>query len=133
MLDDKILRDFGQKMPKIIPPGKIRCTLEMLKDKDDVVIMADAKLVNNGLNSEFQGDINLFGHEENPNLDFLKSYMDRRIDFISESVAKFSECSTEDHFNTISDLMDLITEMVQRVRGFHKSESQKLLRYAEGN
>ena len=120
-------------MPKIIPPGKIRCTLEMLKDKKDVVIMADAKLVTKGLNSEFQGDVNLFGHEENPNLDFLKSYMDRRIDFISESVAKFPQCSTEDRFNTISDLTDLITEMVERVRAFHRSESQKLLRYTEGN
>ena len=59
--------------------------------------------------------------------------MDRRIDFISESVAKFPQCSTEDHFNTISDLTDLITEMVERVRAFHRSESQKLLRYAEGN
>ena len=105
----------------------------MLKGKDDVVIMADAKLVTKGLSNDFQGDVNLFGHEENPNLDFLKSYMDRRINFISESLAKFSDCSTEDHFNTISDLTDLITEMVQRVQTFHRSESQKLLRYAEGN
>ena len=131
--DDKILRDFGQKLPKVIPPGKIHCTLEMPKDKEDVVIMADAKLVTKGLNSDFQGDVNLFGHEENPNLNFLKTYMDRRIDFISDSVAKFSECSTDDRFNTISDLTDLITEMVQRVRQFHRCESQKLLRYAEGN
>ena len=105
----------------------------MLKDKDDVVLMADAKLVTKGLNNDFQGDVNLFGHEDNPNLDFLKSYLDRRIDFISESVAKLSECSTEDCFNTISDLTDLITEMLQRVQTFHRSESQKLLRYADGN
>ena len=115
MLDEKILREYGKQMPKIILPGKIRCTLEMLKDKEDVVLMADTKLVTKGLNSDFQGDVNLFGHEENPNLDFLKSYMDRRIDFISRNVAKFPECSTEDHFNTISDLTDLITEMLQRV------------------
>ena len=113
--DDKILREYSKKMSKIIPIGKIRCTLEMLKDKKDVIIMANAKLVTKGLNSEFQGDVNLFGHEENPNLDFFKSYMDRRIDFISKSVAKFPECSTEDHFNTISDLTDLITQMVERV------------------
>ena len=131
--DDKILREYGKKMPKIIPPGKIRCTMEMLKDKKDVVIMTDAKLVTKGLNNDFQGDVNLFGHEENPNLDFLKSYMDRRIDFISESFVKFPKCSTEDRFNTISDLTDLITEMVERVRAFHRSESQKLLRYADGN
>ena len=131
--DEKILREFGNKMPKIIPPGKIRCTLEMLKDKDDVVLMADAKLVTKGLNNDFQGDVNLFGHEDNPNLDFLKSYMDKRIDFISESVAKLPECCTEDRFNTISDLTDLITEILQRVQKFHRSESQKLLRYADGN
>ena len=105
----------------------------MLKDKDDVVLMADAKLVTKGFNTDFQGDVNLFGHKDNPNLDFLKSYMDKRIDFISESVAKLPECSTEDRFNTISDFTDLITEMLQRVRKFHRSESQKLLRYADGN
>ena len=47
--DEKILREHSNKMPKIIQPGKIRCTLEMLKDEKDVVIMADAKLVTKGL------------------------------------------------------------------------------------
>ena len=95
--------------------------------------MGDAKLVTKGLNSNFSGDVNLFGHETNPNLDHLKEYMDRRINFISECVHKFSESETCDRFNILSDLTDLVTEMIQRVQIYNKSENQKLVRYMSGN
>ena len=131
--NEKILRDFGRIFPKIIPPGKIQCTMDMLKNKNDIVIMGDAKLVTKGLKDDFSGDVNLFGHEQNPNLNELKKYMEKRIDFISDSISKFHMSSTEDKFNTLSDLTDLVTEMVRRVRDYHTSKSQKLVRYNDGN
>ena len=95
--------------------------------------MGDAKMVTKGLKSDFCGDVNLFGHEHNPNLEELKKYMDRRIQFIADSISKFDSSCTEDRFNILSDLTDLITEMIQRVCKYHKAESQKLVRFNVGN
>ena len=105
----------------------------MIKDKDDIIIMGDAKLVSKGLKNDFCGDVNLFGHELNPNLDELKKYMDKRILFLSDCIEKYGSSSSCDQFNIISDLTDLLTEMIQRVRKFYKHESQKLLRFTQGN
>ena len=129
---EKVLRDYSRILPKIIPPGKIHCTMELLKNKKDIILMGNAKLVMKGLNENFCGDVNLFGHETNPNLENLKDYMDRRIDFISECVHKFKDSQNCDRFNILSDLTDLITKMNQRVWNYHKSENQKLLRYMSG-
>ena len=51
--DEKVLRDMNCIMPKIIPPGKIRSTMRMIKDKEDIIIMGDAKLVTKGLKKDF--------------------------------------------------------------------------------
>ena len=86
--DEKVLRDLGRVLPKIIPPGKIQCTMDLLRGKDDIILMGDAKLVTKGLKTDFCGDVNLFGHEQNPNLQQLKNYLDKRIEFISDSIWK---------------------------------------------
>ena len=95
--------------------------------------MGDAKLVTKGLKTDFCGDVNLFGHEQNPNLQQLKNYLDKRIKFISDSIGKFESSDSKDKFNIISDLTDLVTEMIKCVRAYHKSEKQKLLRYSDGS
>ena len=46
--DEKILRDMKKVLPKIIPPGKIRKTIDMIVGKKDLVLMADGKLVTKG-------------------------------------------------------------------------------------
>ena len=110
---EKVLRDYSRSLPKIIPPGKICFTMELLKNKKDIILMGDAKLLTKGLNANFSGDVNLFGGKTNPNLDNLKNYMDRRIDFRSECVHKFKESKNCDRLNILSDLTDLVTEMNQ--------------------
>ena len=95
--------------------------------------MGDAKLVTKGLKTDFSGDVNLFGHEHNPNLQELKKYLDKRIHFISDSIEKFESSGSKDRFNIISDLTDLVTEMIKRIRAYHKSEKQKLVRYTDGS
>ena len=131
--DEKVLREISRVLPKVIPPGKIRSTMELLRDKRDIILMGDAKLVTRGLKSDFCGDVNLFGHENSPNLDDLRNYLDQRIDFISDSVNKFAESSSGDKFNILSDLTDLVTEMVKTVHQYNTSERQKLLRFSNGN
>ena len=66
---ESVLHHFDAKLPKIIPPGKISKCLDLLEGKK--VLMADGKLVTKGLKENFSGDVNLFGHETNPNISEL--------------------------------------------------------------
>ena len=59
--DEKVLHEISQKLAKIIPPGKIHSTLNMLWGKKDLILTADGKLVTKGLKSDFVGDVDLFG------------------------------------------------------------------------
>ena len=131
--DKKILREISQKLPKVIPPGKIECTLEMLRGKQDLIVLADGKLVTKGLKSNFCGDVDLFGHEDSPNLEKLRNYLEKQIDFICKTVENYSESSMEDKFTVISELIDMLTEMIENVRKFNNSERKKLLKFTSGN
>ena len=66
--DEEILRDMKKVLPKIIPPGKIKKTIDMIAGKKDLILMADGKLVTKGLRNEFSGDVDLYGHETEPNI-----------------------------------------------------------------
>ena len=60
--DEKMLREIRSKLPKVIMPGIIHKSLDLLKDQRDVILMADGKLLSKGLGDNFTGDVNLFGH-----------------------------------------------------------------------
>ena len=51
--DEKILREVSKVLPKIIPPGKIEATLQLLKGKENIIIMADGKLLTKGFKEGF--------------------------------------------------------------------------------
>ena len=87
--DEKVLRDYRQSLPKIIPPGKIYASLDLLKNKKDIILMGDGKLVTKGLKTDFVGDVNLFSHENNPNLEDLKQEYINLLDYISSSCRAF--------------------------------------------
>ena len=88
--NEKVLRDYSKVLPKVKSPGKIQCTMELLKDKKDIILIGDMKLVTKGLNKDFSRDANLFGHKPYPKLEQLKEYVDTRIDLISDCVHKFA-------------------------------------------
>ena len=46
---ESVLRHFDVTLPKIIPPGKINKCLDLLQGEQDIVLMADGKLVTKGL------------------------------------------------------------------------------------
>ena len=62
----------------------------------------------------FEGDINLFGHENNRNLEKLILDFDQ-LDF--------------DQLAIVQDLATVITHLIRRVKSFHMSESKKLQSY----
>ena len=95
--DEKVLRAYKSGLPKVIPPGKIDKCMEMLRNKKDIVLMADSKLVTKGLKTDFLGDVNLFGHERNPNLQsFLKR--DNSINNVDKAI---SACKTNMYTSAI--------------------------------
>ena len=76
---ESVLRYINRRLPKVIPLGKIHQLLDLLSDQKDVILMADGKLVTKGLKENFCGDVNLFGHEINPNINDLENEIQRHL------------------------------------------------------
>ena len=66
--DECYLHQQDQQMGRIIQPGLIEESMKMIKDHDDIVLMADCDRVAKGLRSDNMGDVNLWGHEHEPTL-----------------------------------------------------------------
>ena len=130
--DEKILRDMKKVLPKIIPPGKIRRTIDMITGKKDLLLMADGKLVTKGLRNEFSGDVDLFGHETEPNISELKKFLEKQLDFICNVVENFPDSTAEDKFSAILKLVEMVTQMIRNVRQIHVRERQKLQKFLTG-
>ena len=124
--DEKVLRAYKNGLPKVIPPGKIDKCMEMLQNKKDIVLMADGKLVTKGLKTDFLGDVNLFGHERNPNLHNLKAELRNKLDFIANTCKSFEKLSNSDKYQVLLELTGLCTEMNQRIRTYNLSQKMKL-------
>ena len=127
--DEKILRDMKKVLPKIIPPGKIKKTIDMIAGKKDLILMADGKLVTKGLRNEFSGDVDLFGHETEPNISELKKFLEKQLDFICNVVENFPDSTSEDKFSAIMELVEMVTQMIRNVREIHVRERQKLQKF----
>ena len=124
--DEKVLRAYKSGLPKVIPPGKIDKCMEMLRNKKDIVLMADGKLVTKGLKTDFLGDVNLFGHERNPNLHNLKEELRNKLDFISNTCKSFDKLSNSDKYQVLLELTGLCTEMNQRIQTYNITQKMKL-------
>ena len=124
--DEKVLHKLSQKLPKIIPPGIIKTTLDMLNNKDDLILMADGKLVTKGLKSEFVGDVDLFGHENTPNLTELRNYLDKQIDYVCNSMRHFKTLNNEDRVTNIMELVENLNDLTMKVRMFYKDEKKQI-------
>ena len=127
--DEKVLRDYNKILPKVIPPGKIHEGLNLLTGKKDIIMMGDGKLLAKGLKMNFEGDINLFGHENNPNLEKSIQELNTKLDFVARSCVQFVKSIPHDKLAIVQDLATVITHLIRRVKSFHMSESKKLQSY----
>ena len=96
--DEKVLRNLNNKLPKIIPPGIIHKAMDMLTDEKDIILMADGKMISKGLGDHFTGDIDLFGHEINPNLNELRDDLENHLNIISKNIFTFQEATISDQY-----------------------------------
>ena len=132
MPDEKILRDMKKVLTKIIPPGKIRKTSDMVAIKKDLILMTDGKLVTKRLRNEISGDVDLFGHATEPNISELKKFLEKQLDFICNVVENFPDSTAEDKFSAIMELVKMVTQMIWNVREIHGRERQKLQKFLTG-
>ena len=127
--DEKMLREIRSKLPKVIMPGIIHKSLDLLKDQRDVILMADGKLLSKGLGNNFTGDVNLFGHEENPNLQELKSEVLGKLQFINDALVTHNGESENENFVTLTEIACITTELIQRIRNYMREKMIKLKKF----
>ena len=127
--DEKMIREITSSLPKVIPPGIISKSLNLLRNRKDVVLMADGKLLSRGLGDNFTGDINLFGHETNPNLQKLQMELSKHLDFIADSINADEYISCLDRFNRISEISSLMAKLCHRIRLYIWNKYKKLQSY----
>ena len=127
--DEKVLWNYNRVLPKVIPPGKIESGLNLLNNKKDIIIMGDGKMVMKGLKTNFEGDVNLFGHEKEPNLNDLKNEIDNKLDYVSRCVKHFPKITVHDKYQTLVNMITILTDVIRRVKNFHKTEEKKLNTY----
>ena len=105
VLDEKVLHDYKECLPKIIPPRKIYASLELPCNKKDIILMGDGKLVTKGLKTDSVGDVNLFGHRSNPNLEDMKNEYHNLLQYIANSCNAFKTSDIQDKFNILEELL----------------------------
>ena len=124
--NEKMLRSINNKLPKVIPPGIIEKSLHLLRNQKDVILMADGKLVSKGLGSNFLGDVNLFGHETNPNLRTLEDELWKYVCFVSDSVRKTCTVPQCDRYTNICEITEIMTTLMHRIREYMELKRKKL-------
>ena len=66
--NERYLHETDKNMGKIIPPGVIKQSCELLQNKKNIMILGDIKRISRGLGKNRYSDINLWGFEDPPPL-----------------------------------------------------------------
>ena len=126
---ESVLRYINRRLPKVIPPGKIHPSFDLLSDQKDVVLMADGKLVTKGLKENFCADVNLFGHEIDPNINELENEIQRHLEHLSNCTCNFRIAAPSDKYHMLSDLVNIMTVVIRKIRKFGANEMKRLKTY----
>ena len=120
---------IAQIIVQVIPPGKIHQSLDLLSNRNDVVLMADGKLVTKGLKENFCVDVNLFGHEIEPNINELENEIQRHLEYISNCTCNLGLTEASDKYHMFSDLLNVMTVVIGKIRKFGSNEHKRLKTY----
>ena len=116
---------MNHNLPKIIPPGKIRCALNLLKSKKDIVLMADGKMVTKGLESNFRGDMDLFGQKNLLNLTDLREKLNTEMELYSKCAINYTSGLDGDKFTTLCEIGDSLCAMNEVVQNWKLSSETR--------
>ena len=131
--DERHLRSQDRILGRIIQPGIIGASMNMLANHKDIVLMADCKHLAKGLTGDRMGDVNLWGHEKRPTLDEkLQTY---RHDYqtVTRQVQSLPDASIPQCHLDLWYIMQLITNNISKVREIENTERKRLLNYEKLN
>ena len=94
--------------------------------QEDIVLMADGKLVTKGLKESFLGDVNLFGHETSPNLAELKLTLESHITYIGRCSQSFKGCNFADQYEILLELLQMNTQLLSKICAHNSVQRKKL-------
>ena len=105
--------------------------MDLLTNEKDIILMADGKLVTKGLKENFCGDVNLFGHETDPNISELEDGINRHLEFVSKCIVNFKTSDEVEKYELIQDLTNCISVIIGKIRKFVSCEQKKLRSYTK--
>ena len=59
----------------------------------------------------------------------LKNEIDNKLDYVSRCVKRFPKITVHDKYQTLVDMITMLTHVIRRVKNFHKTEEKKLNTY----
>ena len=118
---------------RIIQPGLIDASMNMLKNHKDIVLMADCKHLAKGLTGHMMGDVNLWGHEKRPTLQEKLQTFRQDFNTVTVQVQLLPNASILQCHIDLKYTMQLITSKIRNVRQIENTERRRLLNYEKLN
>ena len=110
--DERQLRSQDRILGRIIQPGIIDASMNMLENHKDIVLMADCKHLAKGLTGDRMGDVNLWGHEKRPTLQQKLQTFRQDFQTVTAQVQSLPDASILQCHIDLKYTMQLITSKI---------------------
>ena len=131
--DERQLCSQDRILGRIIQPGLIDASMNMLKNHKDIVLMADCKRLAKGLTGQMMGDVNLSGHEKRPTLQEKLQTFRQDCNAVTDQVQSLPNATILQSHIDLKDTMQLITSKIRNVCQIENTERRRLLNYEKLN
>ena len=131
--DERYLRSQDKILGRLIPPGIIQDSLNIVENHKDVVLMADCKRLAKGLKSDRMGDVDLWGHEKPPTLQEKLDKYRAECDHVKDSIQSLPNWPIVYCHDDLKYVLQLITTKIRDVREIENIERKHLLNYEKCN
>ena len=108
--------------------------MKLIKDHDDIVLMADCKRVAKGLRSDNMGDVNLWGHEHAPSLqEKLHDFKDEHL-YMNQLIQSLPNADVvQSHVDLKYKILHLLTTKIRDIQTVKLQEWKWLINYEKCN
>ena len=127
--DERYLRSQDRILGRIVQPGIIEPSLNILQNHKDVVLMADCKRLAKGLKGDCVGDVDLWGHEKIPTLQDKLQKFREDCHVLSNQIKSLPNASVLQCYTNLKYTLKLVTTKIRDVREIENAERKRLLNY----
>ena len=120
--DERYLCTQDGILGRIIQPGIIEGSMNMLKNHKDIVLMADCKRLAKGLRGDRMGNVNLWGHEKRPTLDDKLQAFHQDTQTITHQIQSLPNDHILQCHVHLKYVLKLITSKIRDVREIENSQ-----------